>query len=88
MTFVWLAAFKTDAYTNREIVYTWRKGLEASVDVPPESSSLLQYDLVGKSLFTQTYKITTGKDWHHETSPQKDARSPSSLYSLVHFVFV
>ncbi|XP_042560845.1 gamma-aminobutyric acid receptor subunit alpha-6a isoform X2 [Clupea harengus] len=53
--------FGSYAYTNREIVYTWRKGLEASVDVPPESSSLLQYDLVGKSLFTQTYKITTGQ---------------------------
>ncbi|XP_062381300.1 gamma-aminobutyric acid receptor subunit alpha-6a, partial [Sardina pilchardus] len=52
--------FGSYAYTNREIAYTWRKGFEASVDVPPESSSLLQYDLVGQSLFTETYKINTG----------------------------
>uniref|UniRef100_A0A8C1EUX5 Gamma-aminobutyric acid type A receptor subunit alpha6a n=1 Tax=Cyprinus carpio carpio TaxID=630221 RepID=A0A8C1EUX5_CYPCA len=48
------------AYTNREIVYTWRKGLQASVDFPPESSSLLQYDLVGQTLFSETYKFSTG----------------------------
>ncbi|KAL2077531.1 hypothetical protein ACEWY4_027035 [Coilia grayii] len=52
--------FGSYAYTNREIVYTWRKGLEASVDVPPESISLLQYDLVGQTLYTETYKIHTG----------------------------
>ncbi|XP_048086929.1 gamma-aminobutyric acid receptor subunit alpha-6a [Alosa alosa] len=52
--------FGSYAYTNREIAYTWRKGFEASVDVPPESSSLLQYDLVGQSLYTETYKINTG----------------------------
>ncbi|XP_042626364.1 gamma-aminobutyric acid receptor subunit alpha-4-like isoform X1 [Cyprinus carpio] len=50
----------SDAYTNREIVYTWRKGLQASVDFPPESSSLLQYDLVGQTLFSETYKFSTG----------------------------
>ncbi|XP_067241089.1 gamma-aminobutyric acid receptor subunit alpha-6a [Chanodichthys erythropterus] len=52
--------FGSYAYTNREIVYTWRKGLQASVDFPPESSSLLQYDLVGQTLFTETYKFSTG----------------------------
>ncbi|XP_028816332.1 gamma-aminobutyric acid receptor subunit alpha-6a isoform X2 [Denticeps clupeoides] len=53
--------FGSYAYTNREIVYTWRKGLEASVDVPKESSSLLQYDLVGQTLSTETFKINTGQ---------------------------
>ncbi|XP_016119238.1 gamma-aminobutyric acid receptor subunit alpha-6-like [Sinocyclocheilus grahami] len=52
--------FGSYAYTNREIVYTWRKGLQASVDFPPESSSLLQYDLVGQTLFSETYKFSTG----------------------------
>lgn len=66
---------KIDAYTNREIVYTWRKGLEASVDVPPESSSLLQYDLVGQNLFSETYKINTGKGWHHHINPLRDAQA-------------
>ncbi|KTF91253.1 hypothetical protein cypCar_00033945 [Cyprinus carpio] len=51
--------FGSYAYTNREIVYTWRKGLQASVDFPPESSSLLQYDLVGQTLFSETYKFST-----------------------------
>ncbi len=55
-----LSLIPSDAYTNREIVYTWRKGLQASVDFPPESSSLLQYDLVGQTLFSETYKFSTG----------------------------
>lgn len=55
-----LSLTPSDAYTNREIVYTWRKGLQASVDFPPESSSLLQYDLVGQTLFSETYKFSTG----------------------------
>ncbi|XP_063045793.1 gamma-aminobutyric acid receptor subunit alpha-6a [Engraulis encrasicolus] len=52
--------FGSYAYTNKEIVYTWRKGLENSVDLPPESNSLLQYDMVGQALFTEIYKIHTG----------------------------
>ncbi|XP_072524019.1 gamma-aminobutyric acid receptor subunit alpha-6a [Salminus brasiliensis] len=52
--------FGSYAYTNREILYTWRKGLEASVDIPPESSSLLQYDLIGHTLSSETLKISTG----------------------------
>uniref|UniRef100_A0A3B4EEM8 Gamma-aminobutyric acid (GABA) A receptor, alpha 6a n=1 Tax=Pygocentrus nattereri TaxID=42514 RepID=A0A3B4EEM8_PYGNA len=52
--------FGSYAYTNREIVYTWRKGLVESVDVPPESSNLLQYDLIGKTLSSETLKISTG----------------------------
>ncbi len=55
-----LSLTPSDAYTNREIVYVWRKGLQASVDFPPESSSLLQYDLVGQTLFSETYKFSTG----------------------------
>nr|XP_055034239.1 gamma-aminobutyric acid receptor subunit alpha-6a [Misgurnus anguillicaudatus] len=52
--------FGSYAYTNREIVYTWRKGLEGSIDVPPESSSLLQYDLVRHTLSSKTYRFSTG----------------------------
>ncbi|XP_030621397.1 gamma-aminobutyric acid receptor subunit alpha-6a [Chanos chanos] len=52
--------FGSYAYTNREIIYTWRKGLQLSVDVPKESSSLLQYDLVGQTLSSETFKINTG----------------------------
>ncbi|XP_036431239.1 gamma-aminobutyric acid receptor subunit alpha-6a [Colossoma macropomum] len=52
--------FGSYAYTNREIIYTWRKGLEESVDIPPESSNLLQYDLIGKTLSSETLKISTG----------------------------
>ncbi|XP_007253692.1 gamma-aminobutyric acid receptor subunit alpha-6a [Astyanax mexicanus] len=52
--------FGSYAYTNREIIYTWRKGLEASVDIPPESSNLLQYDLTGHTLSSETFKISTG----------------------------
>uniref|UniRef100_A0A8B9JAK8 Gamma-aminobutyric acid (GABA) A receptor, alpha 6a n=1 Tax=Astyanax mexicanus TaxID=7994 RepID=A0A8B9JAK8_ASTMX len=44
----------------RDIIYTWRKGLEASVDIPPESSNLLQYDLTGHTLSSETFKISTG----------------------------
>ena len=50
----------TDAYTNSEIVFTWRKGLIASVDCPQESMSLLQYDLVGQTLSSETFKSNTG----------------------------
>uniref|UniRef100_W5LI61 Gamma-aminobutyric acid type A receptor subunit alpha6a n=1 Tax=Astyanax mexicanus TaxID=7994 RepID=W5LI61_ASTMX len=46
--------------TLRDIIYTWRKGLEASVDIPPESSNLLQYDLTGHTLSSETFKISTG----------------------------
>ncbi|KAG7283106.1 hypothetical protein CRUP_033052, partial [Coryphaenoides rupestris] len=47
--------FGSYAYTNREIVFTWRKGPIASVDCPKESISLLQYDLVGQSVSSETY---------------------------------
>lgn len=49
-----------DAYTSSEILFTWRKGLIASVDCPPESISLLQYDLVGQTLSSEIFKSNTG----------------------------
>ncbi|KAK6299307.1 hypothetical protein J4Q44_G00308170 [Coregonus suidteri] len=52
--------FGSYAYTSSEITFTWRKGLEASVDCPQESISLLQYDLVGQKLSTETFKSNTG----------------------------
>lgn len=50
-----------DAYTSSEIVYTWRKGLENSVVNPPESSNLLQYDLIGQTLSSKVLKTNTGQ---------------------------
>lgn len=55
--------FHADAYTSSEIVYTWRKGLEKSVVIPPESSNLLQYDLIGQTLFNKMSLINTGSNW-------------------------
>uniref|UniRef100_A0A667Z520 Gamma-aminobutyric acid type A receptor subunit alpha6a n=1 Tax=Myripristis murdjan TaxID=586833 RepID=A0A667Z520_9TELE len=52
--------FGSYAYTNSEIVFTWRKGLVASVDCPKESMSLLQYDLVGQTLSSEVFKSNTG----------------------------
>ncbi|CAL8333525.1 gamma-aminobutyric acid receptor subunit alpha-6a isoform X1 [Gadus morhua] len=52
--------FGSYAYTNREIVFTWRKGPIDSVDCPKESMSLLQYDLVGQSLSSTVFKSNTG----------------------------
>lgn len=57
-----LFLYTSDAYTSSEITFTWRKGLEASVDCPQESISLLQYDLVGQRLSMETFKSNTGKD--------------------------
>ncbi|XP_030251823.1 gamma-aminobutyric acid receptor subunit alpha-6a [Sparus aurata] len=52
--------FGSYAYTSSEIMFTWRKGLIASVDCPPESISLLQYDLVGQTLSSEVFKSSTG----------------------------
>ncbi|KAK7922861.1 hypothetical protein WMY93_009763 [Mugilogobius chulae] len=52
--------FGSYAYTSSEILFTWRKGLSASVDCPKESMSLLQYDLVGQSLSSEIFKSNTG----------------------------
>ncbi|XP_064829082.1 gamma-aminobutyric acid receptor subunit alpha-4-like [Oncorhynchus masou masou] len=52
--------FGSYAYTSSEITFTWRKGLEGSVDCPQESISLLQYDLVGQRLSMETFRSNTG----------------------------
>jgi hypothetical protein len=57
-----LICFKnSDAYPKSEIIYTWKKGPLYSVEVPEESSSLLQYDLVGQTVSSETIKSNTGK---------------------------
>jgi len=43
-----------------EIVYTWKKGPLFSVEVPQESSSLLQYDLIGQTVSSERLKSNTG----------------------------
>lgn len=61
----WLCViyFKTtDAYPKSEIIYTWKKGPLYSVEVPEESSSLLQYDLIGQTVSSETIKSNTGKN--------------------------
>lgn len=58
-----LTCFKTsDAYPKSEIIYTWKKGPLYSVEVPEESSSLLQYDLIGQTVSSETIKSNTGKN--------------------------
>ncbi|XP_072294912.1 gamma-aminobutyric acid receptor subunit alpha-6a isoform X2 [Eucyclogobius newberryi] len=52
--------FGSYAYTSSEIIFTWRKGLSASVDCPKESMSLLQYDLVEQTLSSEIFKSNTG----------------------------
>ncbi|KAG8516503.1 Gamma-aminobutyric acid receptor subunit alpha-4 [Galemys pyrenaicus] len=49
-----------DAYPKSEIIYTWTKGPEKSVEVPKESSSLVQYDLIGQTVSSETIKSITG----------------------------
>lgn len=44
-----------------EIVYTWKKGPLFSVEVPQESSSLLQYDLIGQTVSSEKLKSNTGE---------------------------
>nr|XP_023647430.1 gamma-aminobutyric acid receptor subunit alpha-6-like [Paramormyrops kingsleyae] len=52
--------FGSYGYANTEVVYTWMKG-PLSLDVPKESSSLLQYDLVGQTLSNETLRLNTGE---------------------------
>ncbi|KAM4555918.1 gamma-aminobutyric acid receptor subunit alpha-6a [Odontesthes bonariensis] len=52
--------FGSYAYTSSEIIFTWRKGLIASVDCPKESMSLLQYDLMGQNLSSEIFRSNTG----------------------------
>lgn len=60
---LYLICFKhVDAYPKSEIIYTWKKGPLYSVEVPEESSSLLQYDLIGQTVSSETIKSNTGKN--------------------------
>lgn len=52
----------SDAYPKSEIIYTWKKGPLYSVEVPEESSSLLQYDLIGQTVSSETIKSNTGEN--------------------------
>ncbi|XP_060219824.1 gamma-aminobutyric acid receptor subunit alpha-6 isoform X2 [Meriones unguiculatus] len=53
--------FGSYAYPKSEIIYTWKKGPLYSVEVPEESSSLLQYDLIGQTVSSETIKSNTGE---------------------------
>ncbi|KYO20119.1 gamma-aminobutyric acid receptor subunit alpha-6 [Alligator mississippiensis] len=53
--------FGSYAYPKSEIIYTWKKGPLYSVEVPQESSSLLQYDLIGQTVSSETMKSNTGE---------------------------
>ncbi|XP_053505167.1 gamma-aminobutyric acid receptor subunit alpha-6 isoform X2 [Ictalurus furcatus] len=53
--------FGSYAYPMSEILYTWKKGPLFSVEVPPESSSLLQYDLIGQTVSSEKLKSSTGE---------------------------
>ncbi|XP_039212832.1 gamma-aminobutyric acid receptor subunit alpha-4-like isoform X3 [Crotalus tigris] len=51
--------FGSYAYPKSEMIYTWTKGPKYSVEVPEESSSLVQYDLLGHTASTDTIKSIT-----------------------------
>ncbi|XP_030649525.1 gamma-aminobutyric acid receptor subunit alpha-4 [Chanos chanos] len=53
--------FGSYAYPKTEMIYTWTKGPKHSVEVPPESSSLVQYDLIGQTVSSETVKSITGE---------------------------
>ncbi|XP_026990921.2 gamma-aminobutyric acid receptor subunit alpha-4 isoform X2 [Tachysurus fulvidraco] len=50
--------FGSYAYPMTEVIYTWTKH---SVEVPSESSSLVQYDLIGHTVSSETVKSITGE---------------------------
>ncbi|XP_046706242.1 gamma-aminobutyric acid receptor subunit alpha-4 isoform X2 [Silurus meridionalis] len=50
--------FGSYAYPKTEMIYTWTKD---SVEVPDESSSLVQYDLIGHTVSSETVKSITGE---------------------------
>ncbi|XP_062857024.1 gamma-aminobutyric acid receptor subunit alpha-4 [Trichomycterus rosablanca] len=50
--------FGSYAYPKTEMIYTWTKN---SVEVPPESSSLVQYDLIGQTVSSEMVKSITGE---------------------------
>ncbi|KAK3535941.1 hypothetical protein QTP70_021242 [Hemibagrus guttatus] len=51
--------FGSYAYPKTEMIYTWTKH---SVEVPSESSSLVQYDLIGHTVSSETVKSITARD--------------------------
>uniref|UniRef100_H3CDH5 Gamma-aminobutyric acid type A receptor subunit alpha4 n=1 Tax=Tetraodon nigroviridis TaxID=99883 RepID=H3CDH5_TETNG len=53
--------FGSYAYPKTEMIYTWTKGPQHSVEVPPESSSLVQYDLIGQTVSSETIQSITGE---------------------------
>ncbi|TNM99056.1 hypothetical protein fugu_013620 [Takifugu bimaculatus] len=53
--------FGSYAYPKSEMIYTWTKGPQHSVEVPPESSSLVQYDLIGQTVSSETIQSITGE---------------------------
>uniref|UniRef100_A0A8C4RQD0 Gamma-aminobutyric acid type A receptor subunit alpha4 n=1 Tax=Erpetoichthys calabaricus TaxID=27687 RepID=A0A8C4RQD0_ERPCA len=53
--------FGSYAYPKTEMIYTWTKGPQNSVEVPEESSSLVQYDLIGQTVSSETVKSITGE---------------------------
>ncbi|XP_041131215.1 gamma-aminobutyric acid receptor subunit alpha-4-like [Polyodon spathula] len=53
--------FGSYAYPKTEMIYTWKKGPENSVEVPQESSSLVQYDLIGQTVSSEIVKSITGE---------------------------
>ncbi|MBN3299056.1 GBRA4 protein, partial [Amia calva] len=53
--------FGSYAYPKTEMIYTWTKGPQHSVEVPEESSSLVQYDLIGQTVSSETVKSITGE---------------------------
>ncbi|KAI1887332.1 hypothetical protein AGOR_G00189220 [Albula goreensis] len=53
--------FGSYAYPKTEMIYTWTKGPQNSVEVPTESSSLVQYDLIGQTVSSETVKSITGE---------------------------
>jgi len=90
---VWLCCLPTDAYPKTEMIYTWTKGPQHSVEVPPESSSLVQYDLIGQTVSSETIKSITGESsWLFyyfmfstavSTSRQTDNKN-IGIYLIVH----
>ncbi|XP_064183693.1 gamma-aminobutyric acid receptor subunit alpha-4-like [Anguilla rostrata] len=53
--------FGSYGYPVSELLYTWKKGATFSVEVPKESSSLLQYDLVGQRASSERLRFKTGE---------------------------
>ncbi|GAB1289711.1 Gamma-aminobutyric acid receptor subunit alpha-4 [Apodemus speciosus] len=60
-TILYTMRLTINAYPKSEMIYTWTKGPEKSVEVPKESSSLVQYDLIGQTVSSETIKSITGE---------------------------